>query len=305
MSLEGKRVLITGSSGFIGRNLIKRLQSEKADVINVGRNEIPGVYMINKDLTKTDFSFLDKIDFDYVVHLAGFSSPARAKDKNDTMSLNVDSTINFFNKLNEKNVDKVVFMSSCVVYKTSKDLIKENEALQDEPDFYAESKMAAERKGLELQQSGFPLVIFRLGNCYGPGQQWKKEDMPTIVPRLITNALINSENEVYEGEALRDYIYVDDVCEGIVRALQSNYSGVLNLGTGIRTKVQELAQIIAELTNTKLKVSKDAKYYNLSTDSIVLDTKRLEKALGWKPETGLREGIAKTIECYKEVVKKN
>src|SRR3989344_2551265 len=284
MSLEGKRVLITGSSGFIGRNLIKRLQSEKADVINVGRNEIPGVYMINKDLTKTDFSFLDKIDFDYVVHLAGFSSPARAK---------------------EKNVDKVVFMSSCVVYKTSKDLIKENEALQDEPDFYAESKMAAERKGLELQQSGFPLVIFRLGNCYGPGQQWKKEDMPTIVPRLITNALINSENEVYEGDALRDYIYVDDVCEGIVRALQSNYSGVLNLGTGIRTKVQELAQIIAELTNTKLKVSKDTKYYNLSTDSIVLDTKRLEKALGWKPETGLREGIAKTIECYKEVVKKN
>ena len=86
-----------------------------------------------------------------------------------------------------------------------------------------------------------------------------------------------TENEVYEGEALRDYIYVDDVCEGIVRALQSNYSGVLNLGTGIRTKVQELAQIIAELTNTKLKVSKDAKYYNLSTDSIVLDTKRLEK----------------------------
>jgi len=298
--LSGKRVLVTGGSGFIGVNLIERLVRDGVEGINLDVKEAGGVRNILADLTKTDFSFLDKIEIDYAVHLAGFSSPARSVDEEETIRLNTNATANLFRKLHEKKTGKAVFFSSYVVYEPSETLLDENSEIAGEMGFYAKSKIMAEKQCIDLIERGFPLIIFRLGNSYGPRQQWKKEQKPTIIPRLIGEALINGEIKAYSGKSERDYIYVSDTVEGIIRALESSYNGVLNLGTGIGTSVEQIAQIIGRMTNSKISFGHDSVFRD---DKMVLDIGKLEKTLKWKPGIRLEEGLAKTIEYYRKVMK--
>jgi len=299
MSLKGKRVLITGGSGFIGQNLIRRLKEEKAEITNIGRKPIGGINNINSDLTKTDFSFLDNLDFDYVIHLAAFSSPRRSKNEEDTIKLNTESTKSFFNKLLKKEIKKIIFTSSAAVYETSETDIKEESHLSKDPSIYAKSKILAEKYCLEMIKRGAPIICFRLSNTFGPGQQWKEKDTPTLLPQMISQALLKNEITIFNPTPKRDYLYIDDAINAIILALESDYFGILNLGTSVSTRVGILAERISEMLNVPVKYSsmEDKK------DSLVLKIDKIKSVLKWHPKTSLEEGLKKTMSFYKETIK--
>ena len=180
---RGKKILISGASSFIGRNLIPKLKDEGAEIITIGRKSFPEFKHIYVDFLTQDIPTLVDLEFNYFVHLAAFSSPARAKDEEQVMKLNFESTYKLFNQISNKNIDKCIFMSTSAVYESNQSLISENSPLRNNPDFYSKSKILAEEKLLDLISKGVPLIIYRLSNAYGPHQGWKKEsgDCASIV----------------------------------------------------------------------------------------------------------------------------
>ncbi len=303
MFLKNKRVLVTGGSSFIGRNLIPKLISEGALVYNVSkRGSIDGVQNILVDLTKDTLSSLEEINPDFVVHLAAFSSPARCpEDDEATRSLNVGVTSRLIEYFSGKPIKKFIFTSSVVVYEPMIDLLKEESPLRKSPNRYALSKIDAEKTCLEAIGKGFPAVVLRLTNTYGPYQQWKKEDFPTIIPQMIVQALLEKKIEIKDPTPIRDFIHVSDVVESIIRVLSTDYTGILNVGTGLGISMGELSSVVAEATGSTVTTQS---IQQTATDSLVLDISQLEKVIQWKPKIKIGEGIANTVEYYNKELKK-
>lgn len=300
-SLYGKKILLTGGDGFIGKNLVEKLIKTGAELTNIGnKGKISGIKNISADIAKTNFSFLDEFKFDYVIHLAGISSPKRAKNKKKTFDLNVNGTKKFFEKLYSKRIKKVIFLSSSLVYSESQVSLKENSPLNiTSKENYARSKLLGEETCLDLMKKGLPILIFRLSNGYGPYQQWEKN--ATLVPQLISQSILEKKITLFNRETVRDYIHVGDITNAIVKGLTCPFSGTLNLGTGKGTSSETLAEKISYLTNSKI-VYLDKEYSG--PKKIILNISKTKKVLNWRPEININKGLKETIKYYNKVIKK-
>jgi len=299
--MKNKKILITGGTGFIGIHLINKLKKSGVEIINISHHKkIDDVENINVDLKKTDFSFLDNLDFDYVIHLAAFSSPKRSKNKEETIELNVNATRRFLEKVGERKVKKIIFLSSALVYAESNNLIKEEDSLNKNLiDIYTKSKILGEKICLDLKEKGLPILIFRLSNGYGPGQQWEGDS--TLIPQLISQAILNNKISLFNRRQIRDYIYIDDIVDAIIRALNTSFSGVLNLGTGKGTSSGDIAERIFKLTGTEIE---NLNYKIIGPEKIILDISKINEVLNWRPKIRIEEGLNKTIKYYKKLLEK-
>ncbi len=304
--LKGKKILVTGGSGFIGTNLLLLLSKKGARITNVGIGKPPvkikNAETIEIDLTKSDFSFVDE-GFDFVAHLAALSTPRMCKDEKKAFEVNVEMTEKFFAKLNEekikKRLKKVIFISSVLVYsKDNKLPIAEDGKLDIEKNIYAKTKGLDEKICEHYRKKGLPIITVRLSNVYGPYQQWQGD--ANFVPFVLSEGIIKKNIEIKSGASVRDWIYVGDAAEAISAALESNFLGTVNAGTGIGTSAFEVAKIAGELTGAKVVD------LNEKTDSpnIICDITRIRSEINWKPKTKLNEGMIKTYEHYKKSVDK-
>lgn len=300
MSLEGKKILVTGGSGFIGTNLIQKLKGLKADILNVDLKKPKyDVKTEILDLTNTKFPFLDK-EFDYVIHLAALTNHRMCSDNEKAFDTNVTATFKFFNKLVDKKVKKIVFMSSIVVYSDEAEVpIKEETKLNIYHNNYSYTKGIDEQICEQFRKKhNMPILTFRLSNIYGPHQEWK--NFPNLLPQIISQALLENKIEVWNPKPVRDWIYVDDVVNAIIKGLESSYVGVLNLGTGKGSSVKKVVETVADLTGAEVK------YLNKEVSGpmkVICDISKIKKELGFKPKTKLEEGLKKTVEYYKKEIK--
>lgn len=302
--LKGKKILVTGGSGFIGTNLILLLSKKGAKITNVGIGKLPvkikNVRTLEIDLTKSDFSFVNE-GFDYVVHLAALSTPKMCRDEKLAFKVNVEMTEKFFAKLNEsktKNrLKKVVFMSSILVYsKDNKLPISEDGKLDIEKNMYAKTKSLDEKICESYRKKGLPIVTLRLSNVYGPYQRWQGD--ANFVPYVLSEGITKKKIEIKNGSTIRDWIYVGDAAEAISAALEGKFLGTLNVGTGEGKSALEAAQIAGKLTGAKVT---DLKEKN-DSPNIICDITKIKSALKWEPKTKLKEGMLKTYKYYKKIL---
>lgn len=297
--LKGKNILISGASSFIGKNLVLRLIGEGANFTTIGRKPSQNIQNIEVDFLKQEPPFLGDLKFDYFVHLAAFSSPARSINEEEVIKLNVDITYNLFNELLRKHIKKCIFMSTSAVYASKESLLSEDSPIRANPDLYSRSKILAEQKLMDLSSKGWPILIYRLANGYGPYQGWRKEETPTLIPQLIADALIKKEMVVFNETPIRDFIYVGDIVESIIRGLKTDYTGILNLGSGKPTSIGELVKTISNLTNVKAKCLNKVVQ---DPSTRVLDMSLTSKILKYSPNTSLEIGLKDTIKFYKQVI---
>ncbi|MEK6868361.1 MAG: NAD(P)-dependent oxidoreductase, partial [Nanoarchaeota archaeon] len=148
-----------------------------------------------------------------------------------------------------------------------------------------------------IKKYDMPIFIFRLSNIYGPYQDWKIN--PNLLPQVISQAIINKKIEIWNLDPIRDYIYVDDVVEAIIKALHSDTTGIFNLGTGIGTSVREIITKIANLTNVEVNsLNKPVS----GPIRIICDINKIKNELGWRPRIILDEGIKRTVDHYKKII---
>jgi len=295
------RILVTGGSGFIGTNLIKKLLEQKMEVINVDKvDSKQNVKTVKVDLTKTDFSFLDEIDFDCVVHLAALTNARMCADNKSAFESNVDATFNLLNKLAQKKVKKIIFMSSIVVYSNDPKLpIKEESELDIYHDNYSYTKGVCETICEQFRQKyKMPIITFRLSNVYGPYQS--TENYPNLVPQLMLDIIQKNKMEVWNKVPVRDWIFVEDAVDAIIAGLGAPYNGTVNLGTGIGTSVGEVSEILSQISGVELKFLDKAPSPPLK---IICDVSRIKKELNWVAKTKVKDGLKQTYDYYKQVLK--
>jgi len=307
MNLKGKRVLVTGGSGFLGRVIVKKLEQVEANVF------VPR----SKHYNLVDYKACRRL-FHYVmpqivVHSAAFYggiwlnklSPARIYFKNLMMGANIIEMCRMW------DVEKFVGIGTACSYpgKVEGDLKEEqlwDGACHESVECYGTTKKMLVVQGRAYKkQYDLDSIHLILTNLYGEHDTFNP-DRSHVVAALIrkfVEAKMNSAEKVEvwgSGKPIREFLYIEDAAEAIVKATEI-YDSLepMNIGVGIGTSIKELVELIAKITGFKGEIIWDASKPD-GTARKVLNISKMKKVLSWQPETLLEEGLKKTISWFEE-----
>lgn len=302
------KILVTGGAGFIGSNLVDALIEEDHDVVIVDdlssgkKNYInPKAKFEQVDICSGQLSeIFSREQFDYVFHLAAqidvrISVEVPIFDN----KINVVGSLNVFNNCIKHNVSKIIFFSSggAICGNTESPASEDFPPNPDSP--YAVHKYAAE-KNLEILYKihNVNYIIVRPANIYGPRQY--KGGEGAVIAFFTHNALHDQESSIYgDGYQTRDFVYVGDVVNMCLLAMESNKVGSYNVSTGKETNLFELIKAIEKVTGREFKYCHQESRAGEVRRS-VLDYSKAKRELGWDPKVSLEEGVRKTINWLKE-----
>ena len=308
-------VVVTGGAGFIGSHTVEALATRGYRVVvidnfysgsieNLLRARSRWIEILDVDVS--DFSTLyEKIkhiarssDIIGIIHLAAIVNIWEAFENPELVfRVNIVGTFNILEVARRLDIERIVYSSSVAVYGEPEYLpIDEDHPLKPD-NLYGESKLVGERLLYSyIRYYSLSGVALRYFNVYGP--RMRPGLYAGVVYKFIEALSSRQKPVIYgDGEQTRDFIFVEDVVSANLRALNSNYNGSLNIGTGVETSInnlyREICSIISYCPEPEYKPPRLGDVRR-SRASIKLATREL----GWRPKTSLREGLEKTIEYY-------
>ncbi|MBI4245613.1 MAG: GDP-mannose 4,6-dehydratase [Candidatus Rokubacteria bacterium] len=307
------KVLVTGGAGFIGSHVVDRLLADGhgvavVDNLSTGRAELvnPRATLHRCDIRS---SRLDEVFAaerpDAIAHVAAQAEVRRSvRDPLFDASVNVLGTVRLLEAARRLGVRRGVYVSTGGAAYGDTDVLPTPEDHPARPvSPYGVSKISAERylacwAGL----TGASALTLRLANVYGPRQNPLGEaGVIAIFAHCLlagTPCLVNGD-----GEQTRDYVYVEDVADAVARALaRFDATGVVNVGTGIETSVNELYRRLARAAAVAGPAEHGPAKPGEQRRS-VLDPGRAKTLLGWTPATSLEDGLAKTLAYFRNELK--
>jgi len=313
-----KRTLVTGGAGFIGSHLCEALLKKGLEVICVD-NLVTGSERNIKHLSKNkNFKFLRQdvtkdldlnLDLDYLFHLASPASPYDFKKLAEEIALvNSVGTTNMLN-LARKIGARFLLGSTSEVYGNPRQHPQKETYFGNVNSFgprscYDEAKRFGEAMTyIYIQKYGLDARVIRIFNTYGPRM---RRDDGRAVSNFVNQAISGKPITVHgKGIQTRSFCFVDDMVEGLMKAMFSEKTGgvVINLGNPEEYNILDLAEKIKKMTGSKSKIIFGA----LPTDDPQQrrpDISKARKLLGWSPRVPLTEGLKKTIEYYKSAKNK-
>ena len=300
---------IIGGTGFIGHHLVTLLSKQRHNLIVIGRSKTPS-RVLPKDVKYIvgdygDTFFLNRIlrDVDEIIDLSYASIPKTSfEDPINDILINLPSHVNLFEVASKYKIRKIIFVSSggTVYGKTNYSLITEQcPTYPISP--YGITKLVVEKyASMYHALKALPIICVRPANAYGVGQT------PFIgqgfVATAVASALQGKEIVIYgENGVVRDYIYVDDVVNGIVAVLNSKKNGeIYNIGTGIgysNNNIIDKINFIAKSKNIILKI-KHLPSRDFDVPVNILDSTKLFIETGWTPTINIEIGLEKTWNYY-------
>lgn len=315
VSLQGKKVLVTGGGGFVGTNIIRKLVEKDADVVSTCHSRQPrfpvdGVEYIPVDLTKKEDCLKVTEGVDAVILTAAFVSGAQGMLAKP-MGLVTDTVIMNLRMLEaacENGVKKCVYISSGMVYPFSKEPLTEDQGFVGDP-FEKYFTGGWSRRFIEVvcrmyaeKLGAMDITVLRIDNLYGPCDKFERAKSH-VMASLIRKAVERMDPlEVWgDGQDYKDFIYIEDLAEGVVLALEKAEGyNVYNLATGRNVTINEALKIILKCADYE-----DAKIvYNANMPTMVpykvLSVEKARRELGFEAKTTLEEGIRKTVAWYRE-----
>jgi nucleoside-diphosphate-sugar epimerase len=318
-----KKILVCGAGGFIGNRLVKKLRKEGHWVrgVDIKYPEFNESYADDfkiLDLTKKNNAtkslspqwdwFVD-VKFDEVYQLAanmggmGFIHSAECEIITDNTLIN----LNMINEASKAGIKKFLFASSACVYRNQQigeKRLSEEEAYPALPDNeYGWEKLYAERMISTFERNtGIEARIARFQNCFGPSGTWQggREKAPAAICRKVAKAKDGESIDVWgDGTAIRNYTYIDDMCDGLCALAQSNINEPVNIGTDDLISVEDLTKLIIKISGKNININ--------YIDGPVGVQGRYEKfdkikSLGWKPQVSLEEGLTNTYKWIEDQV---
>lgn len=308
-NVQKNHIFITGANGFVGKHLQRELIARGFRVSVATRSDLDlddqNVEQYIVDLTDKIkvFDILQSLKPDYVVHLASEKnrnnnpdSFIKDYDGNVSMALNlVDACRNLL------NLKKFIFLGSCDEYGLGPRPYNENQ-FELPSGAYGLSKLSITKLLLCLYHTeSFPSVVLRASVIYGPEQN---DDM--FVPSLINSLISRDDFPMTFGDQLRDFVYVSDVVEAIMKVLSADErldGKILNIGLGASYKVNHIAKIAANLiAPTALSQIKfgAVEYRSNEVMDYSLNVSRASELLNWSPKVNVEDGIRKTVNYFKQ-----
>ena len=306
MNLKDTPVLVTGATGFIGRHLVDALIKEKADISVISRKKV----LLNRKINiyvgdLTDPKFISKVVKEVkpkkIFHLAAIVNPSRdISILDEIFKINFFGTVNLLNSLKNVDYDSFILNSTAEVYGNSKMPFKEDMLLSPLSP-YSLSKASAEIFcNILYKNNGYPITILRLFLVYGPGQKSNR-----FLPQLLTALLKNKKFSMTKGQQKRDYIFIDDVIEALIKSsLIKQASGeTINICSGKQFSIKSIATKIATMLNAKTLIKYNLPYRKNEQWNYCGDGTKAKKILNWNPRTDIDAGLEKTIRWYKHNIK--
>jgi len=246
------KIVVTGGAGFIGSQLAHRLIEQGNEVLvyddlSTGiRSNVPKAAGFVKG-SVCNFTMLRRElqGVDFVFHLAAFTSvPRSMNNPRLTEKINVGGTISVLAASLQQEVRKVLLASSCSVYGDIREPTQSEESLLSPCSPYALTKVSCEHWcKLYTEAYGLPTVVLRYFNVYGGSVL--QSNYSLVIPKFIQQASMEEPITIFgDGEQTRDYVHIDDVVDATILAINSDMLGVYNVGTGIGTSVNVLAECI-------------------------------------------------------------
>lgn len=311
----GRRVLVTGASGFIGTNLILRLKALGADVRGAINKRAPqqpvdGVEYVQCDLTRAEDCKKVTENIDFVFMAAANSSGAAVMEKTPLVHLTPNVVMNalMLEAAYANSVKKFCFISSNTVYPLTDFAVAEDDANYQFFEKYFVvgwmkrfSEIMCEMYSTKISEPMSTLVV-RPGNLYGPYDKFNNAESK-VIAALIRRAIEKETPYTVwgDGKDIKDFIFIDDFVDGLLRAFEySEGFETINIASGDPISIREIVEEILSLTEH----DKDAVTYDTSKPTMIprrmIDISAMSEKTGWYPTTPLREGLAITIKWYKQ-----
>ncbi len=293
---SSRRVLVTGASGFIGKHLVERLLESGADVHAVSRHVqcdgLDGVTWWQSDLAEAfeAHELIASIRPDFIFHLA--SHVAGGRDialVQPTFRSNLMSTLNLLTAATEVGCQRLIITGS---------LEEPNIGSAAAPcSPYAAAKSAGSAYARMFHALyGLPVVILRLFMVYGPGQQ----DRRKLVPYVIHSLLRGERPLLSNGTRDVDWIYIDDVIEGVVQAVHADglEGRTVDIGSGELVSVREVVERLTNLIDPRITPHFGALADRPLEQIRVANTLDSFQWLEWRPSVTLQDGLSRTVAWY-------
>jgi len=306
------KCLVTGGAGFIGSNLVEELL-KRGDEVTVIDNFTTGSWtnlpsnngrlsVVKGDIL--DFKLVESCvkDVEVVFHLAAEVGNVKSLENPiRDAEVNILGTINLLRAVVASKVKSIVYSSSSAIFGEPEHLpIDESHPLAPES-FYAVSKLGAEKYCLAFAKLyNISVVCLRYFNVYGPQQGYSEyaNVMPIFTERLLKGIPLI----IYgDGEQTRDFVAVQDVVQAnlLAAAKELTVGEVFNIGTGKPTTVNQLSQVMQNVTDISVSSYHDPPRQGEVRDSVA-DITKAKKLLGYKPEIELEEGVKFFFSWYQQ-----
>ncbi|MFH1285252.1 MAG: GDP-mannose 4,6-dehydratase [Candidatus Micrarchaeota archaeon] len=276
------KILVTGGKGYVGSRLVERLKKLGHDVKSFSQED-------GEDVRELEEVKKASKGIDAIYHLAALISISKSiKEPYEFFEVNAHGTANVLEAARINGIETVILCSTSKVYgKAQKLPIDENHPLIPASP-YGASKLIAELLCRQYAlHYGIKTPILRVFNVYGPEQ---KSDL--IIPTILRQAEKGSEIALRSVQSKRDFVYVDDVIDALVLALEKRESDTYNIGTGEATSIEELVGIASKLMKKKLEIRLSG------SDPLTeerADVEKAKKKLGFEAKVGIEEGLKRTI----------
>ena len=304
--------LVTGGAGFIGSHLTEELvrrghRVRVVDSLVTGKranlDHVRGVEFLEGDLADSGVAAKAVDGMDYVLHQAAIPSvPRSVKDPVTSHRANVDASLNVLIAARDADVKRLVYAGSSSVYGDAATLPKREDMAPNPLSPYALQKLVAERYGrMFTRLYGFETVSIRYFNVFGPRQDPGSPYSGVI--SLFATALIEGRqpNVFGDGEQTRDFTYVSNVVDGVLRACEAPMAAgeVINVATGGRISINELLRTMNRIAGTNLTATYQPARMGDVRDSQA-DITKAKALLGYTPGVGLEEGLRHTLAWFRD-----
>ena len=297
------KILILGGTGFIGYHLSKKCITKGWDVTSISKNYPKKIKFISKVNYKNinlenfkNLSILEK-NFDYIVNTSGYINNNKSGYKNHNFKI----IKNIFVYFKNSSIKAFLNLGSSAEYGGIKSL--QNEKLTCTPKSkYGKDKLKSTFFLINaFKKFKFPSIIFRAYQVYGPLQEANR-----LIPIAAKACFFDKKFDCADGNLIRDFIYIDDLVEAIIKALKNQQAKgqIFNLGSG---KKISLKHIVSSIKNFYKKGSPIYGRIKLRKDEnriIFADITKSKKLLRWKPKINFKVGLSKTLKHYKKNYKK-
>ena len=287
------RTILLGGSGFFGPVILQK----DPNIISVGRTK-PPIECKNEHIQINDLSELYKLDdisFDKVIFLIGSSNH---HEINLSDNMGIDLNVNLLNQalsyFSKRKLKKFICFTTILLYDQNQLSLPVSEDQKINPyiNKYVFSKYLSEQV-VNFYSNEVPSIIVRLSNIYG----YTRLRRPDLVPTIMQDVFNKDVVKIWSNKPKRDFIFTEDAADAVLRIINTNFTGIINLGAGKMVSLAKICEIVEGFSNKKI-ISEDKKVSGPM--EFITDIQKIRLLTGWSPKFDIFNGLKKTYEIMKK-----